>query len=353
MSTTHNNSQASSHWLLGTRLNLTPMLLLIALAGGLILVVPASAQSTEALNTRTGSIRGTAVDSNNDTIPNATIVLQKPVGDPLTVVTKDDGSFAFHDITPGIAYQVTVAAEGFAEWSASVTVEPGQEKTLTDVTLHILAVQRAVTVTYSSEEVAAQQLKAEERQRVLGFIPNLYVTYEPHPEPLTTKMKFHLAYKDLTHPVSFVRVAAWAGVQQARDNPDEWRQGAKGYDKRLGAGFADATTGSLISNAILPSLLHQDPRYFYQGTGTKWSRARHAMLAPFVCKGDNGATQPNYSEWGGSLIGYSISTAYYPSSSRTAGHVFENFGIDMGLHVVSSLVQEFVLDKFTSKHKHQ
>jgi hypothetical protein len=353
MSTTHNNRHASSHWLLGTLLNLTHMLLLIVLAGGLILVVPASAQSTEARNTKTGSILGTVVDSNNDTIPNATVVLHKPVGDPLTVVTKDDGSFAFHDVTPGIAYQITVAAEGFAEWSSSVTVEPGQEKTVTDVTLHILAVQRAVTVTYSSKEVAAQQLKAEEQQRVLRFIPNLYVTYEPHPEPLTTKMKFHLAYKDMTHPVFFVRVAGWAGVQQARDNPDEWRQGAKGYGKRLGAGFADATTGSLITNAILPSLLHQDPRYFYQGTGTKWSRARHAMLAPFVCKGDNGATQPNYSEWGGSLIGYSISTAYYPSSSRTAGHVFENFGIDMGLHVASSLAQEFILDKFTSRHKHQ
>jgi Carboxypeptidase regulatory-like domain len=353
MSTTHNNRHASSHWLLGTLLNLIQMLLLIALAGGLILVVPASAQSTEAPNTRTGSILGTVVDGNNDTIPNATVVLQKPVGYPLTVVTKDDGSFAFHDVTPGIAYQITVVAEGFAEWSSSVSVEPGQEKTLTDATLHILAVQRAVTVTYSSKEVAAQQLKAEEQQRILRFIPNLYVTYEPHPEPLTTKMKFHLAYKDLTHPVFFVRVAEWAGVQQARDNPDEWRQGAKGYGKRLGAGFADATTGSLISNAILPSLLHQDPRYFYQGTGTKWSRARHAMLAPFVCKGDNGATQPNYSEWGGSLIGYSISTAYYPSSSRTAGHVFENFGIDMGLHVASSLAQEFILDKFTSKHKHK
>jgi hypothetical protein len=353
MSMTNNNRHGSPPWLLGPLLNLTQVLLLIALAGGLILVVPASAQSTQALAARTGSIFGTVVDSNNDAIPNSTVVLQQPVGDPLTVVTKDDGSFAFHDIVPGIAHQITVAAVGFAEWSSSVTVEPGQEKTLTDVTLHILAVPRAVTVTYSSEEVAARQLKAEEQQRVLGFIPNLYVTYEPHPEPLTTRMKFHLAYKDLTHPVFFIRTAAWAGVQQARDNPSEWRQGATGYGKRLGAGFVDATTGSLISNAILPSLLHQDPRYFYQGTGTKWSRVRHAMLAPFVCKGDNGATQPNYSEWGGSLIGYSISTAYYPSSSRTVGHVFENFGIDMGLHVVSSLAQEFILAKFTSKHKRQ
>jgi Carboxypeptidase regulatory-like domain len=353
MSTTHNNGHASSHWLLGTLLNRIPMFLLIALAGGLVVVEPASAQSIETPNVKTGSILGRVVDSNDDTIPNATVVLHKPVGDPLTVVTRDDGSFAFHHVTPGIAHQITVTAEGFDEWSSSVTVEPEQEQTLTNVTLHILAVQRAVTVTYSSKETAAQQLKAEEQQRVLGFIPNLYVTYEPHPEPLTTKMKFHLAYKDLTHPVFFVRVAAWAGVQQARDNPDEWHQGAEGYGKRLGAGFADAATGSLITNAILPSLLHQDPRYYYQGTGTNWSRARHAMLAPFVCKGDDGTTQPNYSEWGGSLIGYSISTAYYPDSSRSAGHVFETFGIDMALHVASSLAQEFILGKFTSKHKNR
>src|SRR6202142_623073 len=238
MSTTHYNRHASSPWLLGTLLNRTHMLLLIALASGFILVVPAAAQSTFAPNTKAASILGTVVDSNNDTIPNATVALQKPVSDPLTVVTKDDGSFAFHDVTPGIAYQITVAVEGFAEWSSSATVEPGQEKTLTDVTLHILAGQRAVTVTYSSKEVAAQQLKAEEQQRVLRFIPNLYVTYEPHPEPLTTKMKFHLAYKDLSNPFFFVRVAGWAGVQQARDNPDEWRQGAQGYGRRLGAGFA-------------------------------------------------------------------------------------------------------------------
>ncbi len=64
------------------------------------------------------------------------------------------------------------------------------------------------------------------------------------------------------------------------------------------AGFADATTEGLIGNAILPSLLHQDPRYFYQGSGTKKSRALHAILAPFICKGDNGKTQPNYSNVG-------------------------------------------------------
>jgi len=177
------------------------------------------------------------------------------------------------------------------------------------------------------------------------------VTYEPHPEPLTTGMKFHMAYKSITNPVFFVRTAAWAGVQQANDTP-KYRQGAEGYGERFGAGLADATTEGLFGNAILPSLLHQDPRYFYQGTGTKWSRARHAMLAAFVCKGDDGASQPNYSTWGGSLIASSISMAYLPDSNRGPGHVFRTFGIGMSLHVVSSLAQEFILDKFTSKGKH-
>ena len=346
-----NNSHTSPHRRFEVFLRRTHMLMLVVL-GGVILAGPVSAQSFEAAKTERGCIRGTVVDTSDDPIPGATVVLQGPAGDRLTSVTKDDGAFAFHEATSRSTYQITVTAEGFADWSSSVIVEPGQDKTITDVKLRILAVQRAVTVSYSTKEVAAQQLKVEEQQRVLSFIPNMYVVYEPHPEPLTTKMKFHLAYKSLTNPFFFARTAAWAGVQQARNNPDEWRQGAEGYGKRLGAGFVDAVSGSLISNAILPSLLHQDPRYFYQGTGTKKSRALHAMWAPFVCKGDNGAWQPNYSQWGGSLIGYSISTAYYPSSDRTAGHIFQSFGIDMGLHVVGSLAQEFILGKFTSRGKH-
>lgn len=327
-------------------------ILVLIFLSGVIFAARGAAQSFETENAIKGSVLGTVVDTTGDPIPGANVVLQGQPGDRLTAVTKDDGGFAFEQATAGVAYQITVTAEGFADWNSSITVEPGQSKTLDVVKLRILAVQRAVTVSYSSKEVATQQLKVEEQQRVIGFIPNMYVVYEPHPEPLTAGMKFHLAYKSLTNPFFFVHTAAWQGVQQARNNPDEWGQGAEGYGKRLGAGFVDGVTGSLITNAILPSLLHQDPRYFYQGTGTKKSRAVHAMLAPFICKGDNGATQPNYSQWGGSLIGYSISTAYYPGSSRTAGHVFQTFGIDMGLHVAGSLVQEFILGKITSRGKH-
>src|SRR5208337_4735077 len=294
----HPHSSPNRFW--DRFLKLTHVLLMIAV-GVVSFAVPVSAQSFEAAKAETGCIWGMVVDTSGDPIPAATIVLQGPPGDRLTAVTKDDGTFAFNEAPARVAYQIAVTAEG--------------------------------------------------QQRIFHFIPNLYVTYEPHPEPLSTKMKFHLAYKDLTQPAFFARVAGWAAVQQAAGSP-HWPQDAQGYGKRLGAGLADATTEDLVGNAILPSLLHQDPRYFYQGSGTKKSRAVHAVLAAFICKGDNGAWQPNYSTWGGSLIASSVSMAYYPSSDRDAAHVFKNFGIGMGLHVAGGLAQEFILSKFTSRGKH-
>ncbi len=350
MSTIHNHNKIHSPKRCWAALLSTTHVLLIVLVGGLLVVVPAFAQRNEAANTQSATILGTVVDDTSDPIPGATVVLQVPSGDHLTGVTKDDGSFALHDVTPRTAYQIAVTADGFADWSSSITVEPGKEKSLGEIKLRILAVQRAVTVNYSSKEIAAQQFKAEEQQRVLRFIPNMYVTYDPHPEPLTTKMKFALAYKGLTHPTFFMLEASWAGIQQAANTPN-WPQGAEGYGKRLGASLAGGSSEMLFSNAILPSLLHQDPRYFYQGEGTKWSRFSHAFLAPFVCKGDNGASQPNYSQIGGAFISASIANAYYPDSNRGAGLVFKSFGTDMGIHVALGLAQEFILAKFTSRGK--
>ena len=344
------NDTHADHGLLQALSKRRYILVLIALSG-MVLVAPVSAQSMAPTNTNLGTVLGRVLDASEDPVSNATVVLQKSAGDPLTVVTMDDGSFAFHNLTPGIFYQITVTAQGYGDWSSSVAVEPGQDKTLTGINLHIVAVHRAVTVSYSSKEVAAQQLKVEEQQRVLGFIPNIFVTYEPHPEPLTAKMKFHLAYKGLTHPTFFAFEGLWAGVEQAAHMTD-YRQGARGYGERFGANLAAGSSEALFGNAILPALLHQDPRYFYRGSGTKGSRAWHAILAPFVCQGDNGSSQPNYSQVGGSLISAALSNTYYPNSQRGAGLVFTNFGTSMGLHVALGLAQEFLLGKFTSRGKH-
>jgi hypothetical protein len=349
MSTIHNERPRTRNGRWGVLL-LGAIQMLTLVAAGLFNPESGNAQSSTAADTAS-AILGTVADDNSDPIPNATVVLQSPTGGQVTGTTIEDGTFVMHDVTPGIAYQIAIRADGFSEWSSSVSVDPGQQKRLGEIKLRVLASERTITVSYSSREVAVEQLKAEESQRVLGFIPNMFVTYEPHPEPLTAAMKFHLTYKGLTHPTFFAFQALWAGVQQSADMTD-YRMGAPGYGERLGADLAGAVTEGLFANAILPSLLHQDPRYFYRGSGSKGSRAWHALSAPFICEGDNGKLQPNYSQWGGSLIAASLSNTYYPDSARGVGLTFTNFGTSMGLHVALGMAQEFLLPRFTSKGRH-
>ena len=324
---------------------LLPAIMWASLAAGCALaqgVVTPGAQIT--------AILGTVTDTNSDPIPNAAVRLEGPAGNLLTAITADDGSFTIREVTPGNAYRIDVTADGFAAWNSSVSVEAGEQKSLGEIMLRVLA-ERTITVSYSPKEVAAQQLQAEEHQRVLGFIPNIYVTYEPHPEALTAKMKFHLAYKGLTHPTFFAFEGLWAGIEQA-GHINNYDLNSAGYGKRFAANLVDGTSESLFANALLPSLLHQDPRYFYRGSGTKKSRAWHAVMAPFVCRGDNGALQPNYSQMGGSVISASLSETYYPGSNPGPEFIARNFGISMGLHVALGLAQEFLLPRFTSKDRH-
>jgi hypothetical protein len=138
-----------------------------------------------------------------------------------------------------------------------------------------------------------------------------------------------------------------AGIRQAANSLD-FLQGAKGYGQRFGITAANGFTDIMIGGAILPSLLHQDPRYFYQGTGTTRSRLLHALSHPFVCQGDNGHLQPNYSSLGGDLASAAISNAYYPQSQRGAGLVLGNFALGTAERMISSLAQEFLFRKLTT-----
>jgi len=313
-------------------------------AGILVLSAPVLGQDVDKSELNLASIVGTALDVNGDPVPDAAVVLEgADASDRRSVVASDNGYFELHELKPGIPYHVKISAEGFSEWSSPlVTLEPGQFKILADIRLKIQLARTTVDVTQTSEEIATEQVKVEEKQRVLGIIPNFYVVYDPDPVPLTTKLKFRLALKVSTDPITALGVALLAGTQQAGDFPN-YGQGAEGFGKRFGANAADGFTDIMIGGAILPSILHQDPRYFYQGTGTKMSRFQHAVFHPFVCKGDNGHWQPNYSSLGGDLASPAISNAYYPTSNRGPGLVFTNFAISTAERVASSLVQEFVL----------
>jgi hypothetical protein len=186
---------------------------------------------------------------------------------------------------------------------------------------------------------------------VLGVIPNFYVSYVPGAVPLTTKQKFEIAWKTVIDPVTLVvLVGGAAGVEQAENHFSGYGQGAQGYAKRYGAGYADTITGTFIGGAILPSLLKQDPRYFYKGTGSTPSRILYAVANAVICKGDNGHWQTNYSNILGSLASGGISNIYYPAADRNgAGLTFENAAIGIGATAVTNLLQEFVIRKLTPK----
>jgi hypothetical protein len=294
------------------------------------------------------NISGTVTDLNGNVIPGATVLLEgTDASDHRTVVSNESGAFQFDKLKPGVPYNVTVEVKGFQDWkSQTVILNPGQYLFLQDIKLKLPVLIAAVTVSASPVEIATEQVTVEEHQRVLGIFPNFYVTYDSAPAPLTTKLKYRLAFKADTDAVTFAGVAFMAAIYQAGDIPD-YGQGWDAYGKRMAAGYADTTTDIFIGGAILPSLLHQDPRYFYQGTGTKKSRARHAVFSPFVCKGDNGKPQPNYSSLMGDLSSGAISNLYYPESNRGAGLVFQGFAVTTGVRMVNGLIQEFVLRKLT------
>lgn len=316
----------------------------------LILCAALLGQDAQTVDLQPGTMVGTVTDVNQDTVPNATVVLECPANsDPPSVVTNENGYFEFHDVKPGISYQVRITAAGFADWqSPAVILGPGQFKILDDIQLRIKTELTTVQVTYDSVEVATEQVKVQEQQRILGFIPNFYVSYDRDPAPLTTKLKFQLALKVARDPVTIAGVAFLAGMEQAGDRLD-YGQGMKGYGKRFGAAGLGNFTNIMVGGAILPSLLHQDPRYFFKGTGTAGSRIRYAMMHPFVCKGDNGKWQPNYSSMGGDLTSAALSNSYFPKADRGAGLVLSSFAIDTGARVAASLAQEFLLPRFTHR----
>jgi Carboxypeptidase regulatory-like domain len=313
-----------------------------------IVPIAAPGQQIDAPQPLRGSISGTVTDVDDAAIPGATLTVDGPSwSEHRTLKTDETGSFELKDLDPAVAYEITVSAKGFADWtSAAIVLTPGQALGMTEIKLKISVVETTV-VALTVEQLATQQVKVEEKQRILGIVPNFFVVYDKDAVPLTTKLKYELAFRAATDVVSIAGDVVLAGVNQAADTPN-YQQGAKGFGQRFGAAYADSFSNVMIGGAVLPSLLHQDPRYFYQGTGSGKSRAIHAMSYAIICKGDNGRSQFNYSGIGGNLIAGSLTNLYYPPSNRGPGLVFSSTLINAGGRLTNALVQEFILRKYTT-----
>lgn len=302
-----------------------------------------------------GDISGTVTDAYGDVIPGATIEIVEDGGPVRQTRTADDnGFFDFKSLAAGATYKLTVSAGGFEPWSSGpLTLAAGQFLDVTEIKLKLTNGVSSVTVVADPVQIATEQVHLEEQQRVLGFIPNFYVVYDSkNAAPMTAKLKFQMAYKVAVDPVSIVGAMALAGMNQAGNTPN-YRQGWKGYGQRFGAAYTDGLTDIMFGGAILPAIFHQDPRYFYQGTGTVRSRLLHALSNPFICRGDDGRREINISSMGGDLISSALSNTYYPNSNRGASLVFNGFLVSTGEREVSSVVQEFVLRKLTPAMKRQ
>lgn len=191
------------------------------------------------------------------------------------------------------------------------------------------------------------------KDRILWTLPN-FLTLEDAENipPLTSGQKFKVVGRSLIDPSEFVLIGFVAGLGQASDSDPSYGQGAQGYGKRYALAYADNAIENFMASAALPSLLHQDPRYYQLGHGGFLKRAGHAISRVVLTRSDSGQTQFNYSEVFGAGMAAAISTySYHPAQDKNFGTVVSVWGTQIGWDVGTYMLKEFWPDLRRMHHK--
>lgn len=234
-----------------------------------------------------------------------------------------------------------------------------QRKNILSAALFIVAVTTSLPAQDSVQNDTSLLNKQEEtsgvqNKRIFGIIPN-YRTF-PFPKvykPISAKEKFTIASQDSFDRGTVVLALLFAGEGQLSHSDPSFGQGVKGYAQYAGTSYGDLVIGDYMTEAIYPTLLHQDPRYFRKGSGGAWSRLGYAAGQIFITHGDNGKTQVNYSELIGNSTAVAISNAYYPDN-RDVTDAVSKLGTQLGVDMASNILKEFwpdILRKFHHEHK--
>ena len=208
----------------------------------------------------------------------------------------------------------------------------------------LLAQEQASNDANSAALQPASPSPTADNQRILGVIPNFQTVNDPN-QPyvrLTVKQKFALFAKETFDP--FVAGAAFAGaaLSQVDNDSPRYGVGAGPYGERFGAAVADIATQNFFSDAVLASLLHEDPRYFRKGPAFGfWDRLYYSVSRVFVTRTDAGNNRFNYSGIGGMSLGIALSNAYYPGSSVNASEVGSRFGTSLVATALGNILPEF------------
>jgi hypothetical protein len=301
-------------------------------------------------STATATISGTVRDINGGIVLEAKATLESLAGQPDRLETPDNlGFFLFKNLPAG-NYRVRITAPDLATYESSeITVRAGENHPLPLIALPIASAKIAVIVTATQEEIAQEQVTGQLQQRVFGIFPNFYTSFVWNAEPLKPKQKFRLAFRTAVDPVTFFTPTTLAGIQQARDTYPGYGQGAAGYAKRYAADYTDLFVGRMLGSAVFPSLFRQDPRYFYQGTGSITSRVWHALSAAIICRGDNGHRQFNYSHVLGNFAAGGISNLYRPEEDRGVSLTVQNALLHTATNAAGNLAREFALKGITTR----
>jgi Carboxypeptidase regulatory-like domain len=298
------------------------------------------------------TISGQLVDSTGAAVENAQVKLWVDRGGEVQQTRSTaQGEFLFAKVAPGTFY-LTITADGFAVKTIAGELHLGEALALPPAELALATITTEVNVTQTQEEIAEEQLKQAETQRLVGLIPNFFVNYNPNAVPLNTRQKFQLTWKTMLDPSTFVINGMTAGVSQAQNTNKGFGQGAEGYAKRYGAAYADFATSLLLEKVALSTVFKQDPRYFYKGTGSNRSRFFYAVSRSVICQGDNRKAQFCYSSVISEVASDFITNYYYPAQDRNSNaEVLQSAAIGIGVDSAVNVLQEFILRKFThEKH---
>jgi hypothetical protein len=185
--------------------------------------------------------------------------------------------------------------------------------------------------------------QGQQTKRMFWLVPN-FAAVSAHTQlpPLSTREKFVLAAQDsVTDYSSYTWAGILAGQAMLLNSDPELGRGIKGYGRYYWRTFTDGVSGTFFTEAIVPAITHEDPRYYTMGQGGFFRRAGYAISRAFVTKTDSGGTSFNWSEVAGNALEAGLSTAYYPPEERGLSQTALNFGTQMESAVLNHVFQEF------------
>ena len=182
---------------------------------------------------------------------------------------------------------------------------------------------------------------------ILGVLPNYLTVEGTDAAPISADRKFKLVALNTFDPFMYPYVGGIALVTH------NYGPRASGFEKQYLASVTDNVLGNFMTSAVLPSLLHQDPRYFERGSGGWIRRVAYAASRNIVTRSDSGRAQFNLSEIGGNAVAASAASLYYPRTQRTASAMVTRWGMQMFWDTVSNEMKEFWPDVRNKLHRHE